>query len=259
MPDLELAALRFLGHRLPRLPHASGVVNRLLKPLYLRKPRPPVVRDVLGLQMELDPTEAVDGNLLFCPQLYDALEIDYLCTQLRGGDTFVDVGAHIGFYALMAATRTRDGAVVAIEAAPATFARLERNIRLNEAAIAAVHCGVSDRAETLELHLQERGNRGGNSFVKREEQGRTVEVQCVALVDILQSVGVTRVTGLKIDVEGFEDRVLRHFFANAPGELWPRFVITEFYGGDHLALLTSFGYREVLRTATNRILSSEGS
>lgn len=263
MPDLELRVLRFLGHRLPPLPHASGIVNRVLKPLYLRKRRAPVVCDVLGMRMELDPAEAVDGNLIFCPQLYDAPEIAFLMSQLAAGDTFVDIGAHVGFYALMAAKRIRHGAVVAIEASPFTFAVLDKNIRLNTAPIAALQCGVSDREETLQLHLQERGNRGGNSFLARGGPANHVDVPCYPLVDLLRRAGLTRVTGMKIDVEGFEYKVLRHFFAHAPASLQPRFIITEFYAdlvgdttGDQIRLLTEFGYREVLRTPNNRILAS---
>ncbi|HET8712395.1 MAG TPA: FkbM family methyltransferase [Gemmatimonadales bacterium] len=259
MSDRELSVLRFIGRRLPRIPHASGIANRLLKPLYLRKRRAPVVCDVLGIQMELDPSEAVDGNLLFCPQLYDTAEIAYLQSALQDGDTFVDIGAHIGFYALMAARRMPRGTVVAIEASPFTYRTLERNVRLNDAPVIALQCGVSDRNETLALHLQERGNRGGNSFVAREGQGSTVAVPCRPLLDILRQVGVARVDGMKIDVEGFEDKVLRHFFTHAPRALWPRFIITEFYGGTHLELLAGLGYREERRTPTNRILSSDGS
>ena len=127
MPDFELQVLRFVGHRLPPLPHASALVNRFLKPLYLRKRRAPLVCDVLGMRMELDPAEAVDGNLIFCPQLYDDVEIEYLLAHLDAADTFIDIGAHIGFYSLMAAKRIRQGTILAIEAAPAKIGKHTSN------------------------------------------------------------------------------------------------------------------------------------
>ncbi|PYO94571.1 MAG: hypothetical protein DMD62_04835 [Gemmatimonadetes bacterium] len=269
MPDRELRLLQFLGHRLPRMPHASGIANRILKPWYLRKRRARVVCDVLGLRMELDPRESVDGNLIFCPQLYDRIEIAYLLDHLGPDDTFVDIGAHVGFYALRATTRIRTGRVLAIEAAPETYATLQRNIRMNDANVTAVHCGVSDRVETLKLHLQETGNRGGNSFLLRQGLGEYgVEVPCYPLVEILRRNEVERVTGMKIDVEGFEHKILKAFFDQAPAPLRPRFVITEFHPwllggaettGDQIALLESLGYREVRRAAYNRIFSVDGS
>src|SRR5437762_3698245 len=90
MSDLELELLRILGHSLPNVPHASGIVNRLLKPFYLRKRRPLVECDVLGMRMELDPADAIDGSLIFCPQLYDAKEIAFLMENLDSHDNFID-------------------------------------------------------------------------------------------------------------------------------------------------------------------------
>ena len=44
---------------------------------------------------------------------------------------------------------------------------------------------------------------------------------------ILDDAGVDHVDALKIDVEGFEDRVLTGFFKDAPQSLWPRAVVIE--------------------------------
>jgi FkbM family methyltransferase len=260
MRDLELDVIRFVGHRLPRLPRVSGIVNRVLKPLYLRRPRSPVVCDVMGMRMELDPAEAVDGNLLFCPQLYEWREITYLIENLGTDDNFVDVGAHIGLYSLMACTRIANGIVVAIEPTPSTFQVLRKNIRLNKLEIRAVNCGVSDKEEKLSLHLDRSGNRGGNSFVEHAG-GSTVDVPCFPLVDILRKEGVKTLRGMKIDVEGYEYKVLKHFFENAETTLYPTFIIAEFFEGrttrttgQHIELLETHGYIDVLRTRENRIL-----
>jgi hypothetical protein len=44
--------------------------------------------------------------------------------------------------------------------------------------------------------------------------------------------GESAVDALKIDVEGFEDRVLTGFFAEAPQALWPRAVVIEHLSRD---------------------------
>src|SRR6266542_2789707 len=101
--DRELSVILEFTRRLPRLPHMSGVINRVVKPLYLRKRRAPVVaKSSFGITMELDPSECVDGWLLFCPQLYDRDEIRFVRRSLRPGDVFLDVGSNIGYYALAA-------------------------------------------------------------------------------------------------------------------------------------------------------------
>jgi FkbM family methyltransferase len=53
----------------------------------------------------------------------------YLLNTLRAGDTFVDIGAHYGYFSLLAATLVgENGRVLAAEAAPTTFRRLAANV-----------------------------------------------------------------------------------------------------------------------------------
>ena len=44
---------------------------------------------------------------------------------------------------------------------------------------------------------------------------------------ILADAAVDHVDALKIDIEGFEDRVLTPFFKDAPQGLWPRAIVIE--------------------------------
>ena len=100
--DPELAMWMAMTRRLPRVRGAGRILD-LAKRVYTRKRRPPVVADVLGSRMVLDPGEFVDRSLLFGPQFYDRVERRLMRERLRPGDVFVDVGAHIGLYSLVAA------------------------------------------------------------------------------------------------------------------------------------------------------------
>ena len=185
MTELEL--YQFIGHRLPQLPRASGIANRILKPLYNRKLRGPVLSEVSGRKMQLDPRENVDGGLLFCPQLYDYAEIRFLLQTLNDDDVFVDIGAHIGFYSLIASKKIHRGKILAGEANPATYQKLQHNIALNSLPIDAVNVGVSDRKELLKLSGYS-NNTAGQSFLIDAPDG--VEVQCYPLADILENRGI---------------------------------------------------------------------
>ena len=57
---------------------------------------------------------------------------------------------------------------------------------------------------------------------------RTETVTVRPLAALLQAEGLTRVDALKIDIEGMELPVMEAFFGEAPDELWPTLIITEF-------------------------------
>jgi FkbM family methyltransferase len=258
--DLELTALRSVTRRLPRV-RGAGIIGNLAQSFYARRPRPLVVADVNGAIMELDPAENVDGNLLFCPQLYDRRELGFLLAALRPGDVFVDVGAHIGLYALLAARRVAPGGrVLAIEADPGTHARLSGNVRRNpglEIATAAI--AVSDADGTARLALNTTGNRAGNSLLVGGNEA--IDVPCRRLAAVLADHGLSRIDAMKLDVEGMEFRILRRFLADVPESGRPRVVVLEHQprwvevaGGDAVVLLSEAGYRIALATRLNRVM-----
>lgn len=239
----------------------AGTLAQAFLRVYLRKPRAPVVADVLGSKMRLDPAEAVDRVILFYPQFQDHCEIDFLSRQLRPGDLFLDVGAHIGFYTLAASRRVGpDGLVLAFEADPRTHQGLLHNLQLNNRKnVRAYNLGVSDKQETLRLGVGSAGNKGAHSFLFNEGEG--IDVPCQPLLTLLQQNGITTVKGAKFDIEGYEYRVLSHFLANADRAMLPEFIITEFFpewveaaAGDAIALLKGHGYRVHTVTKANYIL-----
>ena len=241
--DRELRLLKAVARAVPPVPRATVFVNRLLKPWYLRKPRSEVVADVLGSPMRLDPAEAIDAVYLFSPHLYDRREVAFVRRELHPGDCFVDIGAHIGFYSLVAARAVGPtGQVVAIEPEASTFRRLRWNLEANDLAqVIAIRLGVSDRDEVRRLGVNECGNRGGSSFLADFPAGE--HVQCKSLLDIVRQVGLNQIAGMKLDVEGDEARVLFRFFADAEEILWPRFLILEDRGNASIAEeLAPLGY-----------------
>lgn len=241
--DTELAVIRAIGRLLPPVPHATAVINRLLKPIYLRKPRASIIADVWGVKMRLNPAEAVDGGILFYPQLFNRIEFGWLQQHVRPSDTFVDVGAHIGTFSLRAAQLCSN--VIAIEANAAMFQTLQENITMNGLNIRAVNIGVSDRKESLPFYLQTRNNFGASSFVTNHGKASMV-IECAPLADVVPHADV-----MKIDIEGMEYKALRPFFDVCK----PRVIIMEAPDEtDALKLCRSVGYRVDARTIENVLL-----
>jgi FkbM family methyltransferase len=232
----SLKILRSLTRLIPPLPHASGVGNRFVKPLWCALHADSYVLPVWdGVRMVVNPGDTVGGNLTFVPHLYERWERSAVRRLLSHGDTFVDLGANIGAYALWAATLVGPrGTVLAVEPEPRNYALLRRNIELNGLLnVQALHLGVSDRRETLTLFLSE-SNSGGHTFVHQaESRGRRVDVPCKPVVEVLRDAEVTRVDLMKVDIEGFEERVLSKFLEDVPPDspLRPKHILTELFFG----------------------------
>jgi hypothetical protein len=84
-------------------------------------------------------------------------------------------------------------------------------------------------------------------------------VPSLRLQRILDEAGADRVDALKIDVEGYEDRVLTGFFRQAPPSLWPQAVVIEHLSRnewleDCIADMRTRGYAETGRTRSNTLL-----
>ncbi|MGD1027188.1 FkbM family methyltransferase [Candidatus Binatus soli] len=217
----------------------------------------PVEAEVLGLRMWLDPRDYACRMLLYYPQLYEPAERAALLPQIRPEDVVIDVGAHFGFYSLLASKRA--ASVLSIEADPKTFRYLERNLAMNRAAnVRAVQAGVSDRRERLKLFGNDAlGDLSGHSFVPGDGRNDAVEVQCFPLIDIMKAQGFDHCDVLKIDVEGFEYRVLKPLFEQAAFR--PRLVLVEYYEqrntGDVLTLLRNQGYQLSLQTGRDYLFA----
>jgi FkbM family methyltransferase len=135
------------------------------------------------------------------------------CGRFRSGGTFLDVGSNIGtqtVYALLSGAFSR---AVAIEAEPANYALLTRNIELNGFAdrVAIVHCAASDRAGKVALRLNPT-NAGGHSVAGRGSRrpAPTLEVAAETVDQILSKVSIhaREISLAWIDVEGHELNVL---------------------------------------------------
>ena len=116
---------------------------------------------------------------------------------LGNGGLFVDIGANVGTYTIWAAELGAE--VIALEPAADTFGLLQENIALNGYQVTAVQAAAGDHCGTARFTA---GLDAGNCL----DTDGPVETRLVT-VDSL--IGDRSVTGMKIDVEGFEIDVLR--------------------------------------------------
>jgi FkbM family methyltransferase len=203
---------------------------------------------------------ATERGALFNPD-YNLEELDFLRAHTPVGGVFVDVGANVGTYALALARDVGEtGKVIAIEPHPVTHARLSFNCAasgLSQVRLVAAAAGPSDG----ELMIETDGdNLGASHIVSGDASDKAIRVPSLRLLRILEEASAAHVDALKIDVEGYEDRVLMPFFTQAPPTLWPRAVVIEHLSKDEwqndcIADMVSRGYVVRGKTRSNTLLN----
>ena len=127
---------------------------------------------------------------------------------LTGSETVWDVGACVGTYACFAASRLRDGRVVAFEPEPTNRRRLEQNLAANAPRdrwdVSPVALSGADGAGRLASEFVEAG--GGHHYLTDSDDGVPVERR---RGESLVASGMPAPDVLKIDVQGAELQVLR--------------------------------------------------
>jgi FkbM family methyltransferase len=202
---------------------------------------------------------ATERGALFNPD-YNLEELDFLRAHTPTSGVFVDVGANVGTYALALARQVgAAGKVIAVEPHPVTHARLAFNRAASgfaQVMLVAAAAGPADG----ELMIETDGdNLGASHIVTGERAGNAIRVPSLRLQRILDDAKASHVDALKIDVEGFEDRVLIPFFRHAPPSLWPRAVVIEHLSRDEwqddcIADMRARGYAEAGKTRSNTLL-----
>ena len=146
--------------------------------------------------------------------------------RLRPGDTFIDLGANIGYYTLLGARLTGPaGWVVGIEPSPSLFELLRVNLARNDVRnVRLVQKAVAPRAGEIALFRGTRANIGTTTTRPRVELDLEALVAADTLMAILEREEARSARLAKIDVEGAEIPILREILANLEA-FSPRFEI----------------------------------
>src|SRR5436309_218434 len=98
--------------------------TRVVEPYFAWEAYPFVAPTVFGSKLAGCTNEILQQYLYYFG-VWEPHVTSWICGRLRPGDGFIDVGANIGYYTLLASHLVgAAGTVVAVEASPKTFARL---------------------------------------------------------------------------------------------------------------------------------------
>ena len=150
----------------------------------------------------------------YFPADYEADNFNFLKQHCRPNDIILDIGAHIGLFAVVAAKiSSPHGKVYAFEPAPSTNALLRQTIVLNNMQL------------NIESHSEAMGKENGktifyvsddkadnsNSLVSYKEDRKLhgIDVNIVTIDGFVKTKNLTKVNFMKIDVEGAEYDAIR--------------------------------------------------
>jgi len=142
---------------------------------------------------------------------YEPAETRFVEAVLQPGDVFVDVGANVGWFTLLASTIVGEtGRIHAFEPRAETGDYFEKTVMLNrlQDQVTVYRYGLADGEGQGCLNWAKDTDNPGGSFLADDVASERMETQSVALRQ-LDQLGLQRVDFMKVDVEGAEMRVFR--------------------------------------------------
>jgi FkbM family methyltransferase len=211
-PDVSLKPMRgwsrFYGEP------SDDLVTRVRDLRFRRLKHPRLMSWFDRLEVLVAPREQI-SQALFMSGVYEPCTAWALQRILRRGDTFIDVGANVGLFTMLASRWVgADGHVVSLEPSRREFARLRHHIDHN--ALTNVHAfqiAAGSRDGNALLHVADTRHSGLNTIEDRfmytdVPEAYTEVVPLVRIDDFVLRYGIPRVDVMKIDVEGAEQQVV---------------------------------------------------
>ena len=157
-----------------------------------------------GFRIYVDRRDRLVGNNI-AKGVYEPHVTAAIRRVLRPGDTFVDLGANVGYFSLMAATLVgRMGHVIGFEARPDNVALAKRSVRKNGFENVTIHSlAVAEKEKVLKMAAPEHTSLSVVVDASRADcQDGFVEIRAVAVDDMLG--GLADVDVVKMDIDGGE-------------------------------------------------------
>jgi FkbM family methyltransferase len=229
----------------------SALASHVLNPYLRDRPRRRVVETRCGERFAVDTRDLIQ-RYVYLFGVWEPHLTHWLRRRLAPGDVFVDVGANVGVFSVLASRLVGEqGRVVAIEASPEFHTRLLRQARLNGCRnIRALNTAVSDGRTMLTFVLASSHNMGANSIVPYEGPAESsFAIEARPLAELLEPEEIAGARVIKIDVEGAEGSAVRGL-APVLDRLRPDAEITVEVTPDRMARLGDRA-EDLLRTMTD--------
>jgi FkbM family methyltransferase len=209
---------RFIAHNWDRCKE-----NLLLFYLKLRSKNGLIVSEIQESKMYLDTSDPGISRELILRGVHEELATKFLRQELKKGMVVIDIGANLGYYALLEASIVeKEGQVYAFEPVHKNFDILTKNIKVNGYKNVKAYCkAVSSKSGTSKIALTDASNWGSmldisdetvSGYMKQKMHKLTqqvIRVDTVSLDEFLDKEGVNQVNLIRMDIEGYEVQVIK--------------------------------------------------
>lgn len=188
-----------------------SIVHRLYKFEYLRSAITPLINFlkpnylmIQGNKLFIDKQDEVVSQELIQSGKWEEYETELFIKNIKKGDIVLDIGAHIGYYTLLAARLVGNkGKVYAFEPDPKNFKLLKKNVKENSYEnVVLVNKAVSDRDGITKLFINNE-NTGDHRIYNLGGQRNSIQIQTLSLDSFFEN-KPKKVDVIKIDIQGSE-------------------------------------------------------
>ncbi len=179
-----------------------------------------VQKEILGSQMLLLPDDRGLSRQLIKNGIREKKTTAYTRNILKPDWVAIDIGANLGYYALLEAKMCFKGFVYAVEPVKITFKTLNKNIKLNGYKnIKTFNIALSNQSGVSKIAVSNRLN-GSNMFIYsdivtdefKERFGKRLQreekVNTTTLDNFVRENNIDRINFLRMDVEGHEFKIM---------------------------------------------------
>jgi FkbM family methyltransferase len=221
----EILTSKSLRRLIASAPQGRSRLGRLISRRYPTSQVFNLVGNLSDISLHLDTSDPFQSDMAY--GAYQNEVIEQMLELVRPGDVVLTAGAQVGYVPLVLARVVGSrGRVITFEPDPRMIEACRRNIALNRAdnIVHLVPMGLGSANEKLNMSLS--SHTGQSSFAISHHHVSSASVPVRRGDEVLAELGISRIDGLVLDVEGWEMKVLAGLAKTFSAQL-PRWAIIE--------------------------------
>jgi FkbM family methyltransferase len=165
------------------------------------------VRTTDGFTINIFPNELI-GRHIYLTGEFDRSTVEVLLKLSKPGDVLLDIGANIGYVSACFLQKVPQSKAIAVEPQSQIVELLQSNLKpFGDERYKVFPVGISDLDTSGWMEICD-WNRGASKVVDKQNS-RTVEIQLWSAQRLFASLQDEKIDLIKIDVEGYEETVLK--------------------------------------------------